>query len=304
MAKRSLKASPTGIAIAKRAFQRTGWTQEYLASEVGLETRQSIWKFFSGRPVERYIFVDICFRLDLEWEEIAEPPEVDPLPTEHLLNKQSETLLQQLRANHHGQIVASCDPLQFPIPQPQPRLLTQTYVVAEAFSDLVYQRWLSVEELSIQDSGKTLLPADLERTSAKAIAAKNTHVAVTGRLGIGKTTFLKHLALECAAGRFRPDCVPVFLPLQQIQQRLVQCKKISELILEYLALSEDSLPRLEALLSQGRIFLLLDGVDEISNTVKKALFDHVRESCRAFPKSPIILSHRAAGHYPCLPGFK
>ncbi len=42
MARRSLQASPEGIKKAKPAFLRTGWTQEYLAAEVGLETRQPI----------------------------------------------------------------------------------------------------------------------------------------------------------------------------------------------------------------------------------------------------------------------
>ncbi|OUC15752.1 MAG: hypothetical protein B0A82_05250 [Alkalinema sp. CACIAM 70d] len=77
MGKRSVKASAIGIAKAKRAFERREWTQEYLASAVGLQTRQSIWKFFSGRPIERHLFIDICFQLDLEWQEIADLPRFD-----------------------------------------------------------------------------------------------------------------------------------------------------------------------------------------------------------------------------------
>jgi predicted NACHT family NTPase len=75
MARRSLQASPEGIKKAKLAFMRTGWTQEYFASEVGLETRQPIWKFFAGKPIDRNVFVEICFRLNLELEEIAIPLE-------------------------------------------------------------------------------------------------------------------------------------------------------------------------------------------------------------------------------------
>ncbi|NJN23364.1 MAG: hypothetical protein HC810_01785 [Acaryochloridaceae cyanobacterium RL_2_7] len=71
MAKRSIIATEAGIRKAKRVFQHTGWTQVEFAMEVGLSTRQPIWKFFSGRPVERAVFIDICFRLDLDWEEIA-----------------------------------------------------------------------------------------------------------------------------------------------------------------------------------------------------------------------------------------
>lgn len=38
---------------------------------MGLKTRQPIWRFFAGKPVDRYTFFEICARLDLEWEEIV-----------------------------------------------------------------------------------------------------------------------------------------------------------------------------------------------------------------------------------------
>lgn len=63
MAKRSLQASAEGIRKAKQAFRRKGWTQEYLAGEVGLETRQPIWKFFTGKAIDRLRNFDhICSR--------------------------------------------------------------------------------------------------------------------------------------------------------------------------------------------------------------------------------------------------
>ncbi len=76
MVKRSLQGSVTGIEQAKKAFAHKGWTQENLAFEVNLKTRQPIWRFFSGRPVERHIFIEICSVLSLNWWEIAaNPPE-------------------------------------------------------------------------------------------------------------------------------------------------------------------------------------------------------------------------------------
>jgi predicted NACHT family NTPase len=83
MAKRSLQASPVGIQRAKRAFALKGWTQENLAGEVNLKTRQPIWRLFTGQPVDRQIFMDVCHILDLEWREIASnPPEDFPDPDE------------------------------------------------------------------------------------------------------------------------------------------------------------------------------------------------------------------------------
>jgi len=45
MVKRSLQASATGIQQAKRSFALKGWTQENLAAEVNLKTRQPVWRF-------------------------------------------------------------------------------------------------------------------------------------------------------------------------------------------------------------------------------------------------------------------
>lgn len=76
MAKRSLQASPEGARLARKIFDRRGWTQEGLATELDLRTRQPIWRFFTCRPIERHIFVELCTILDLNWWEIADhPPE-------------------------------------------------------------------------------------------------------------------------------------------------------------------------------------------------------------------------------------
>ncbi|MHC5863072.1 MAG: NACHT domain-containing protein, partial [Nostoc sp.] len=82
MVKRSLEASLTGIQEAKRAFARKGWTQDNLAAEVNLKTRQSVWRFFSGRPVERHTFIEICSVLSLNWREIATNPPAEFLSPE------------------------------------------------------------------------------------------------------------------------------------------------------------------------------------------------------------------------------
>lgn len=88
MAKRSLQASPASIQQAKRAFALTGWTQENLAGEVNLKTRQPIWRFFTGQPVDRQIFWAICSVLDLDWREITvDPPAKFPEPGQQLLKK-------------------------------------------------------------------------------------------------------------------------------------------------------------------------------------------------------------------------
>ncbi|MBD2472372.1 pentapeptide repeat-containing protein [Nostoc sp. FACHB-145] len=68
---RSLSASKAGLKKANTAFKTKGWTQDYLAGAVGC-TRQTIIKFFAGRPIAKHLFQAMCNELNLEWGEIAE----------------------------------------------------------------------------------------------------------------------------------------------------------------------------------------------------------------------------------------
>src|ERR687885_1216743 len=98
MVKRSLQASQAGIQQARRAFARKGWTQENLALEVNLKTRQPVWRFFSGRPIEHYIFKEICPVLELNWREIAANPPAEGSEPEEQARINIDTLVQQVRS--------------------------------------------------------------------------------------------------------------------------------------------------------------------------------------------------------------
>jgi len=104
MAKRSIQASTSGIQKARSAFAVKGWTQENLAYEVNLKTRQPIWRFLTGKPVDRYIFLEICSTLDLDWREIAENPSAEfPQSKEsaEIVPLNINSLLQQVRSKYH-----------------------------------------------------------------------------------------------------------------------------------------------------------------------------------------------------------
>jgi len=68
---RSLKASQQGIQLAKQALIRKRWKQKDLIGFV-CQSRQPIYKFFTGKPVDREIFVGICERLGFRLKNLAE----------------------------------------------------------------------------------------------------------------------------------------------------------------------------------------------------------------------------------------
>ena len=41
---------------------------------------------------------------------------------------------------------------------------------------------------------------------------------ILGKPGAGKTTFLKHLAIQCVEGRFKPKLVPLFVTLKDFAE--------------------------------------------------------------------------------------
>jgi len=82
MAGRSLQASESGMQKARQALARRNLIQRSLEEE-GIASWSTINKFFTGKPVTRSIFLEICHRLDLQWEEIvASAEDTDESPDE------------------------------------------------------------------------------------------------------------------------------------------------------------------------------------------------------------------------------
>ncbi|OYD93737.1 hypothetical protein CDG76_17285 [Nostoc sp. 'Peltigera membranacea cyanobiont' 210A] len=90
MAMKSLRVSPEKLEKVKRAFERTGLTQNEFASEVDLRTRQPIGNFLAGKPVKHQVFKEICFKLDLDWQEVADLSQDTQPETEQFQGTTSE----------------------------------------------------------------------------------------------------------------------------------------------------------------------------------------------------------------------
>ena len=205
MAKRSLKASSSGIEKAKNAFKRAGWTQEYLAEQVGITTRQSIWKFFSGKSVERNIFIEICFQMNLDWQEIADLPKNTELKISQSNQDQGldiESLVQKLRSHCYDKIAAQCSTMRL-LDVAQPLQLNDIYVNVSILEVLSNQQWLDVSDLhnfTPEKFNRLGLSQYQQRIPGLQAIANSTKVTVLGKPGSGKTTFLQKIAFLCNQG--------------------------------------------------------------------------------------------------------
>lgn len=322
MAKRSLKASPSGIEQAKKAFERTCWTQEYLAAEVGLSTRQSVWKFFAGKPIERHIFIDLCFQLSLDWQDIADLPPLPPRditeakPTVSLATTASEShqLVTQTRssidssfwkAQIQGQIEAQCGTIQSFFEFAQPLALDNIYTNQNVLTRLTNQRWLEISDL--QNSHQRLGLADLNLETIPALEAVTNHnkLVLLGKPGAGKTTFVQHLALQCIRGNFKPDCIPVVIFLRTFVVQAKECQDFS--LLGYLErfwhnynLSSE---QITTLLQQGKVLILLDGLDEIPSEYEQSIFQQIQQFSQLYYQNSLVITCRLAGQQYRFDGF-
>ncbi|HIK14962.1 MAG TPA: NACHT domain-containing NTPase [Leptolyngbyaceae cyanobacterium M33_DOE_097] len=317
MVKRSLQASPAGIQQAKRAFALKGWTQENLAGEVNLKTRQPIWRFFTGQPVDRQIFLAVCSILDLDWRDIAEnPPAEFPEPGEFVepvpvptAPTEIDTLVQQVRAQYRSTIQNQCGVLQL-LDINRPVNIDDIYVDVNILEEIASQQWLEIanlQNLNLTELDRVGVGA-IEQRQIPGMQAVETHLKlrVLGKPGVGKTTFLKHLAIQCSRGEFFAQQVPVFITLRDFAEESRDSGSVS--LLNYIrqgwliaGVTNPSV--LKTLLQQGRLLLLLDGLDEVLNQDSTRILREIRKFSEKYHKNQFVVSCRTAAQRLQLPGF-
>jgi predicted NACHT family NTPase len=312
MVKRSLQASITGIQQAKTAFARKGWTQDNLAAEVNLKTRQPIWRFFSGRPVERHTFIEICLVLSLNWREIAANPPAEFLELEEYTQpsvQDIDVLVQKVRSQRFDKIQDQCGILQL-LDISRPVAIDDIYIDVNILEEIASQQYLEITELQNLD------PKEFDRFGLGAIdhnqipgthaVEKYSKLRVLGKPGVGKTTFLQYLAIQCNQSTLTTNQVPIFITLKNFAQESKTTNDFS--LLNYIhqefvtsGISDPSV--IETLLNAGRVLLLLDGMDEVLNQQSNLVLGEIRRFSEKYHKNQFVATCRTAAQRLRLRGF-
>ena len=324
MAKRSLQASASGARLAKQKFNLKGWTQEYLACEIGLKTRQPIWRFFAARPIERFIFFEICTALDLDWREIAtNAPEeyvdrsFDPISNDPITNSTEleptslklDDLVQIVRSQREDKVNHQCGILKL-LDVSRPVDLDNIYIDLNVIEQIPSQQGGEISDFDGLTS-KDIDRFDLDKITARQILGTQAveqygNLRVLGKTGSGKSIFLKHLAMQCNAGKFAATQVPVFITLRDFAEscRYNQQINLLEFIQQEFLESGVSQPEaLNKLLQEGRILFLIDGLDEICQDEEHKILNEVRRFCERFHKNTFVTTCRTALQKLTLKGF-
>ena len=320
MVKRSLKASKEGIIEAKKSFERRQWSQEYLAAEVGLSTRNSIWKFFSGRPIDRHIFMEICFKLDLEWEEIADLPvfpeneQVEKKTVQNNSKKDNlltseNNKLETLRIKLKGHIKNQCNHIQTSFAFNQQLPLEALYIEPKVFTSIRSQRWLDISDFNKSFSqlrNQKISPSTEQKIDAFEVINSSQRIILMGKPGSGKSTFLRYLALTCIENKVIEQCLPIFISLKilGLQKQQINNFNLLNYIKETWQVFGISSEEIDTLAIQGKILVLIDSVETISEEHIQSVLAAIQQFTNIYYQCRVIISCRFATTINILQGFQ
>ncbi len=302
-AERSLRASQEGIAklrIARLKFA----SQTELAARTNMSLA-TVKRFFSGHAISREAFHNLCEMLGLPWEEIAElPKDVEAQSNEQEQDSKLdlESVVQQVRLRCCEKIQHLYSKIQ--LLNRQQIDLDQLYVDVYVLKKLASEFYATIPDLlkssdSLDSFDRLGLGSSLKRSPGFEVAAQYPRLVILGKPGSGKSTFLRHLAVACCTGEFLAEHIPVLIELRFMKD--ASQFNLLNIIHREFVLAEQG--QTEQILNQGKVLILLDGLDEVHGQSRREIQDHIYEFSQQYYKNRFILTCRTQTTQYSLPRF-
>ena len=136
------------------------------------------------------------------------------------------------------------------------------------------------------------LGAQIKPIPSFEVTNANSKLVIFGKPGMGKTAFLKHLAVDWCNGKFQPDLIAVLIELGFIRDEHHD-KKWDLLAAIGKELGLEDRQQVKVLLEKGRLLVLMDGLDEVQPyALRKRVQSQLQEVAKDYSTNRFILTCR------------
>lgn len=238
-------------------------------------SRTTVTNFFNAEPISENSFRKICTALRLNWQHVSsEDFDSDSLDHQHsVLALADEGWIDEVKERCYQRVLKR---------HSQIRLLNGTEIrVDQLYVDVWLLKKPERRDFSTSESildrydiekDCLCLSKRIQRKPGFEIANSKPKLIIMGKPGSGKTTFLKHLAIDWVEGKFQADKISILIELRQIREQKWQL--IDAISQELELTKEETL----GLLKQGKLLVLMDGLDEVpTGNLRASLLEQLKE---------------------------
>lgn len=208
-----------------------------------------------------------------------------------------DELNERLRAKIHNE----CSSMRV-LDMTRPLELSSIFTEVNVLEQVSRNQRLRIEDLlrdfQTGDNGNSLDRFGLSHRTAKTVSGldyvqQQDKLLIIGKPGAGKTTFLKHLAIQCSDRKLFANYLPIFVVLKDFAE-----KEGAPSLLEYVIQEHDSWKvhsyEIDYLLQERRILLLLDGLDEVKIEDIRRVNQQIQSFTENFHGNRFVLTCRVA----------
>ncbi|AFY83692.1 NACHT domain-containing protein [Oscillatoria acuminata] len=206
--------------------------------------------------------------------------------------KDIDTLVEEVREMVRADIQDRCDTMRV-LDMADPIGLDDIYTHVNILETITGRRRKRINELlqhcNAEDFERFALGKIIEaRVPGLEAIAKYSKLIILGKPGAGKTTFLKHLAIQCLNRKFLGNRIPIFITLKDFAEAANHPS-----LLQYIAQSHNCVS-LSEIIHQGQALVLLDGLDEVREEDSHRILNQIRDFSTDFRDNHFVLTCRIA----------
>ena len=186
----------------------------------------------------------------------------------------------------------------------EPLPLEEIYTAVKLLDDQSIRYFVGLDDLEETYRAKgrrSFGRGEGERQDGMVVANAEQYLMVLGGPGIGKSTFLRKIGLEALkpqsdeTKQIQRDCIPVLIELKEFRDDTVDLKQ--KIANEFATCGfPEAMAFTEASLEQGKLLVLLDGLDEVPTRNLNTVIEHIKDFVDAHDQNAFVASCRIAAY--------